>query len=640
MGWSRKRWVNFLKEKTLSVSGVALLNKEDIIIFLRIISEFLKNNADIILNISIILSCILLYINIPKVISIIMMNELDKEERINKWIKKFKYFFWFFFFLLLFFFYYDYLYPEVNMDTIKTTSYFSRRTLKFCLAMILNISNFYINFKTYGFKSWRTYLCIFSIISTIFIASLFYSEIFSNNVKFLLLKTIELVTCLWLLFIYILEHKPHLVMGMALMASGPNLNSDNVIKEVNDQFGPLKVVDYDSDEERFRNYKRQKSPYRKDIGEGDEKRFRRKQLSWYPPTKPYDPKDPRSQYHPYHLLYKHSDYQGLWRDRYKYIRGPLTNIKFSELYYDIHERKYLPHIYKNSAKFAEETPEPVIRKKHVDYKPTHPDWVQNTPNYKQWQKTKWGEKYPRMIAKDVIDESYLEENEKSKPKRKLIYKKSSRPKVIFPKSKEILMNNHPLNKWSKYTNMKVKNNLYITKPQSMDTNIKGKKINYQWERNTTMIKKRQGINTDFENKNWNQSKNQYQSENDKVVKRPKEVVYIDRMESESKYKSVYVDVDQNSGRVFLKEMPIDYNKRKIELAKREYNLEKLIKFKKINSNTCRIKVNYEDTPLPWYRDKKALLFKNIFKSGYEGKGRPEYIDLPLSNRWYHNYIWS
>jgi len=102
------------------------------------------------------------------------------------------------------------------------------------------------------------------------------------------------------------------------------------------------------------------------------------------------------------------------------------------------------------------------------------------------------------------------------------------------------------------------------------------------------------------------------------------------MESESKYKSVYVDVDQNTGRVFLKEMPIDESKRKVELAEREYNLEKLIGFKKINSNTCRIKVNYEDTPLPWYRDKKALFFKNIFKSGYEGKGRPDYIDLPLS----------
>jgi len=70
------------------------------------------------------------------------------------------------------------------------------------------------------------------------------------------------------------------------------------------------------------------------------------------------------------------------------------------------------------------------------------------------------------------------------------------------------------------------------------------------------------------------------------------------MESESKYKSVYVDIDQKTGRVFIKEMPIDYKKRKFELEKREYNLEKLVKFKRINGNICRIKVNYQDIPGP------------------------------------------
>jgi hypothetical protein len=70
------------------------------------------------------------------------------------------------------------------------------------------------------------------------------------------------------------------------------------------------------------------------------------------------------------------------------------------------------------------------------------------------------------------------------------------------------------------------------------------------------------------------------------------------MEIESKYNSVYVDVDQKTGRVFLKEMPTNDEKRKYELEKREYNLEKLVKFKKINGNICRIKINYIDTPGP------------------------------------------
>ena len=605
------------------------LNKEEIIWFLKIMSEFLRNNADTILNLSILLSCVLVYINIPKVISLILGDKPNKEERIERWKKNYKKFFWFFFLFLLSFFCYDYLYPEINADLLKSTSYFSRRTLKFFLAMILNISNFYINFKSYGLKSWRTYLCIISMISTIFIAGLFYSDKFSNYVKLFFLKTLELVAFLWLLILFILEHKSYLSMKLG----GPIIKTDNVIKEVKDQFGPLKVVDYDSEEELYRNYKRQKSPYRKDIGEGDEKPFRRKQLSWYPPTKPYDPNNPRSPYHPYHLLYRHTDYEGLWRDRYKYIRGPLAHIKYSETYYDIHEKKFLPHIEKNSAQFAEDTPEPVIRKKHIDYKPTHPDWQQNTANYKQWYKTRWGDKYYRTIPKDIVDETYLRENEKPKYKRKVILKKTSRPKVIFIRNKGTLIHNHPLNKWNKYTKMKIKNDLYF-KIQSTGKSIEDKKISYQWERSTKYIKRRNSLNTYFENKNKNESKNnnKYQNKNDfeKIKKRSKEIVYLDRMEIESNFKSVYVDVDVKTGRVFIKEMPIDYNKRKLELDKREYNLERLIKFKKINGNICRLKVNYEDIQMPWYKDKRALWLNKFFRIGYEGQGRPEYIDLPLS----------
>ena len=608
------------------------LNKEEIISFIKIMSEFLRNNADTILNISILLSCILLYVNIPKVISLILKDKSDNEERIERWKKNYKKFFWFFFLFLLSFFCYDYLYPEMNTDILKSTSYFSRRTLKFCLAMILNISNFYINYKSYGFKSWRSYLSIISMISTIFIAGLFYSDKFSSYVKFIFLKTVELVAFLWLLVLFVLEHKPYL--GMKL--GGPIIKSDNVIKEVKDQFGPLKVIDYDSEEELYRNYKRKKSPYKKDIGEGDEKPFRRKQLSWYPPTKSYEGNNPRSPYHPYHLLYRHTDYEGLWRDRYKYIKGPLAHIKYSETYYDIYEKKFLPHIEKNSAQFAEDTPEPIIRKKHIDYKPTHPAWQQNTPNYKQWYKTRWGDKYHRTIPKDIVDDTYLRENEKLKDKRKVFLKKTSRSKVIFLRNKGTLIYNHPLNRWHKYTKIKIKNDLYfkIQPTGKYIKNIEDKKISYQWERSTRYIKRRNGLNTYFEykNQNLNQNinKNQYKNEHEKVKKQSKEIVYLDRMEIESNFKSVYVDVDVNTGRVFIKEIPVDEDKRKFELNNRKYNIERLVKFKKINGNICRLKVNYQDRPIPWYKDKKALWLNKFFRTGYEGQGRPEYIDLPLS----------
>jgi len=81
LGGPRKRRIDFLNNKTLSIFILFPLNKEEIISFLKILSEYLKNNADIILNCSILLSCILLYINIPKVISIILTEKPDKEER-------------------------------------------------------------------------------------------------------------------------------------------------------------------------------------------------------------------------------------------------------------------------------------------------------------------------------------------------------------------------------------------------------------------------------------------------------------------------------------------------------------------------------------------------------------------------------
>ena len=84
LGRPRKRGIDFLNRnrniKALFIFGIIPLNKEDVISFLKIMSEFLKNNADIILNISILLSCIILYINIPKVISIVLTDKENKEE--------------------------------------------------------------------------------------------------------------------------------------------------------------------------------------------------------------------------------------------------------------------------------------------------------------------------------------------------------------------------------------------------------------------------------------------------------------------------------------------------------------------------------------------------------------------------------
>jgi hypothetical protein len=150
---------------------------------------FISNNIDTILNISLLISCVILYINIPKVIKLLLGNKENKKIIIENWIKRFKYVFWFLFISIFSFFSFDYLYPE--LFPLNTTSYVSRRTLKFTLAIILNISNIYINVKTNGLKSWKTVFSIFSLVSTVFIMILFFNSDLRNNVSYALLKLMQ-----------------------------------------------------------------------------------------------------------------------------------------------------------------------------------------------------------------------------------------------------------------------------------------------------------------------------------------------------------------------------------------------------------------------------------------------------------------
>lgn len=150
---------------------------------------FISNNIDTILNISLLISCVILYINIPKVIKLLLGNKENKEIIIENWIKRFKLIFWFLFISIFSFFSLDFLYPE--LFPLNTTSYVTRRTLKFTLAIILNISNIYINVKTNGFKSWKTVFSIFSLLSTIFIMTLFFNTDLRNNVSYALLKLMQ-----------------------------------------------------------------------------------------------------------------------------------------------------------------------------------------------------------------------------------------------------------------------------------------------------------------------------------------------------------------------------------------------------------------------------------------------------------------
>jgi hypothetical protein len=142
---------------------------------------------------------------------------------------------------------------------------------------------------------------------------------------------------------------------------------------------------------------------------------------------------------------------------------------------------------------------------------------------------------------------------------------------------------------SDYIKMKGKSSFYI-KPELISRKLKNVGLNYYWEKNTNVIKKTNILDA--------YSEDQSIDENKRIERHLKEGVYLDRMKIESKYRSVYVDIDEYTGRIFVKEMPLNYKNIYLELNVRKYNLEKLMKFKKLNNDICRIKISKKDIPLP------------------------------------------
>jgi len=170
-----------LKYVKISVLGIT---SDDYLHWVKIILNYLSDHMDLVLNGSILLSCLMLYFNIPKVINIIFKDKVDQEEEIKIWNNIFKITYWSLFIVVFtWFFITDYLLEYEYLD--RYISYSCRRTLKFALAFALNLSMFYINIKTYGFKSWRTVLSICSLIATLILALMYFNEAFLNYVKHL-----------------------------------------------------------------------------------------------------------------------------------------------------------------------------------------------------------------------------------------------------------------------------------------------------------------------------------------------------------------------------------------------------------------------------------------------------------------------
>ena len=202
------------------------LSSEVLLEYLKNIAEFCRNHMDAILNCSILLSCLFIYLNIPKVIKLIYKNNVESEEKKRKWIKRVKIIYWFLFiFILTYFILFDYIWPE--SFPLPFESYVCRRTLKFGLAFILSISLIYINTNTYGYKSWRTWLSFTSLIITTFLAFVYYNDNFSHNVS----NLIHDLTCLVIVVISICgqgEMLHHMDINVPKL---PNYNTNPLEKE-------------------------------------------------------------------------------------------------------------------------------------------------------------------------------------------------------------------------------------------------------------------------------------------------------------------------------------------------------------------------------------------------------------------------
>jgi len=59
------------------------LTTQELIEYIKIIAEFCSNHIDAILNCSILLTCLMLYINIPRVIRLLHKDNIEKDEKLE-----------------------------------------------------------------------------------------------------------------------------------------------------------------------------------------------------------------------------------------------------------------------------------------------------------------------------------------------------------------------------------------------------------------------------------------------------------------------------------------------------------------------------------------------------------------------------
>lgn len=235
--------------KRLAFTPVFLnLNNIDWGKVIKNICVFLSENIDSILNISILLSCIFIYINIKKVLVLIFINKERSEEKLVKWSIFLKKIYWFIFLTLwTFIIYFDYVCSNNYIFFSDFILY--KRTIKLCLAFILNTMSIYINYNTYGLKSWRTFLSMFSMTVTIILVFLYFNDKYNVYYKEVVHGIVALILSIICLYSRLLEDSSLNLFSTEMgLTDVKEYYQDNNIKS---KFGPNLMINSEPEDNIF-----------------------------------------------------------------------------------------------------------------------------------------------------------------------------------------------------------------------------------------------------------------------------------------------------------------------------------------------------------------------------------------------------
>jgi hypothetical protein len=216
---------------------------------LKLVIEYFSTNINYFLFFSIMLSCYIIYSKIDKFIRILYQN--CSEEYNNKLINNLKWSIIVLSIFLIIFFWPGNIWLIDGLYEMSNTIIY--RTIKFILALIVNLLALYINITTVGIYSWKTLFSFVSLFSIIFFILMVFNESFS---KFITNYThVYIISNIIILINFLISNNYYDYAG------GVNVNN---IKEIKPENRAEKYI-----KEQFNTYEARKEGNKRDNSEMD-----------------------------------------------------------------------------------------------------------------------------------------------------------------------------------------------------------------------------------------------------------------------------------------------------------------------------------------------------------------------------------